>query len=366
MNEWKRPATTRRYLHPPRSERMYTLWREGKLIFGEIEVADYSEHISSGLWFFDAEGGQFDHRETVMLGDGEGIPIHGQVHRLGGLYMTIEAFADFGRASVCYIKIILENRGESAESGSLGFMLRTGREAELVFGAPDVYASYAPDILAWGELTSTWCEVDGGYTDGVRRIACRGDIEFSFDPGPGVGRAEVTLGPGEMREAVFAFNIGEVPEFDYGERRDAVREDWRRELARIDLDALPRGVREESRLSVVKSLTVQLLQCFCHPRGEDFLLCRQGGLQRQVWTFEAVTVLEALSRIGDFADYIEPVIDLYFGGFFTECGEIVAFAIPWARATATVLYSFASYALVRGALTSSHAIATGRTAPLSG
>ena len=36
---WQRPKTTRRYLHPPKSERMYTLWREGKIIFSEVEVA---------------------------------------------------------------------------------------------------------------------------------------------------------------------------------------------------------------------------------------------------------------------------------------------------------------------------------------
>lgn len=30
-----RPRPTRRYLHPPRSERMFTLWAEGKIVFGE-------------------------------------------------------------------------------------------------------------------------------------------------------------------------------------------------------------------------------------------------------------------------------------------------------------------------------------------
>ena len=34
---WLRPKTTRRYLHPPKAERMYTLWAEGKLILGEID-----------------------------------------------------------------------------------------------------------------------------------------------------------------------------------------------------------------------------------------------------------------------------------------------------------------------------------------
>ena len=32
MKEWQSPNTTRTYLHPPKSERIITLWREGKLL----------------------------------------------------------------------------------------------------------------------------------------------------------------------------------------------------------------------------------------------------------------------------------------------------------------------------------------------
>ena len=56
MRTWQRPNTTRTYLHPPKSERMVTLWREGKLMLGLVELAPgptvpkYSELISFGLW----------------------------------------------------------------------------------------------------------------------------------------------------------------------------------------------------------------------------------------------------------------------------------------------------------------------------
>ena len=33
-NMCQRPKTTKRYVHPPYSERMFTLWAEGKIIFG--------------------------------------------------------------------------------------------------------------------------------------------------------------------------------------------------------------------------------------------------------------------------------------------------------------------------------------------
>ena len=56
MAKWQRPKTTRRYIHPPMSERFYTLWSEGKVVFGEAEAAlgaKYFDLVSSGIWFFD-------------------------------------------------------------------------------------------------------------------------------------------------------------------------------------------------------------------------------------------------------------------------------------------------------------------------
>ena len=38
------------------SERFYTLWSEGKLVFGEAEAAlggKYYDLVSAGMWFFD-------------------------------------------------------------------------------------------------------------------------------------------------------------------------------------------------------------------------------------------------------------------------------------------------------------------------
>ena len=58
---------------------------------------------------------------------------------------------------------------------------------------------------------------------------------------------------------------------------------------------------------MIKHLTAQILQCFCYPVGESFLLCRQGGLQRFIWPFEALFAMEAISRIGDYDDF-RPVL----------------------------------------------------------
>jgi len=99
---------------------------------------------------------------------------------------------------------------------------------------------------------------------------------------------------------------------------------------------------------MLKNLTVQLLQCFATGQGIDDLYSRQGCLERRVWPYEAMPVLEGLMRMGDFSHYVEPTIDLYFKQFQAASGEMVPLGIHWAMVTATVLYSFSKFAMVRG------------------
>ena len=37
-SKWLRAKTTRRYIHCPKAERMFTIWAEGKILFGEVEM----------------------------------------------------------------------------------------------------------------------------------------------------------------------------------------------------------------------------------------------------------------------------------------------------------------------------------------
>ena len=56
METWQRQKNTVTYLHPPKSERIITLYREGKVMLGEVTlekdntVPSYYELISSGIW----------------------------------------------------------------------------------------------------------------------------------------------------------------------------------------------------------------------------------------------------------------------------------------------------------------------------
>lgn len=351
MKEWQRPKTTRRYFHPPMSERMFTMWREGKIVFGENEVAvrnQYFDLISAGMWFLHGEREQFDFHDALLYQREDGIPVHGLGFKLGEADLIIEVFSDFDKIPKAYVKVRVENNTVCEVSEKLSFVLRTGKEGELVFGAPDVYISYNPDVKAWLQKESTWRCEGGAFTDGRRWLVPSGDIAFSLCEECGIASAKIELAAGEAVETVFTFDIDARPEaVCYCAHKSCVIGRWEKELEKIN--KLPESITSNAPVyRMIKNLTVQLLQCFTRPRGVDFVLARQGGLQRQVWTYETMPVLEALSRIGAFEDYIEPVIDVYFNKFQAENGEMVPLAIPWAMATGTVLYSFGTYAAEKG------------------
>ena len=335
------------------SERMYTVWREGKIMFGECEVAvrnQYFDLISAGMWFLNHELSPFDFHECELFQREDGIPTHGfgfKLGALGALDFKVEMFSDFERVPAAHIKVRVENNTFNSEEAKFGFMLRTGKEGELIFAAPDVYRSYAPDIEVWREKSATWSYCDGVFTDGAREILKQGNMNFEFSPESGIASTAFTLLPGEAREVVFTFDIGKAKPVDYEKNKAASIAAWERELARIN--KISDSVRNNAPVfRAIKNLTVQLLQCFVRPKGVDFVLARQGGLQRQVWVYETMPVLESLERLGDFDSYIEPVMDVYFTKFASESGEITPLAIPWAMATGNVLYSFGTYAIRRG------------------
>lgn len=348
--EWQRPKTTRLYVHPPKSERFYTLWREGKLIFGETRqpITEYEAQTSAGLWFTDDRGRAFAYHKGSLSVREDGIPVHAVTHRMKNrLLVTVETFATHGRRSVCYAKLTVKNPTEMAIESKVGFLLRTAAEKALVFESPDLYASYAPELAEWQALTPTWRATKGGYTDGTRFIGCESDMAFAFDEASGAAMADFKLSAGESASAVFAYDVGNMPFPRYEEDRAAAIGLWERELARIN--ALPARIgKDADRVNLIKSLTVQMLQCFCYPVGEELLLARQGGLQRQVWAYESMSVLEALDRLGDFDDYVEPVIDSYFDTFYNASGEVTPLSISWAMITGNALYSFARHAVKAG------------------
>lgn len=347
--EWQRPKTEKVYLHPPKSERMYSLWCENKILFGEIgkEIISHAYVVSSSIWFTDGDGESLDFHNAKFNVREDGIPVHSLKNKLNQLDFELEGFGTFGRKSICYFKLTLRNPTANSICEKVGFMLRTDKERALIPASPDMYISYAPKVSSWHEITPTWKGDRGIYRDGERVIASEGDFSFDFNEEKGFAAAEVTLAAGESKSVVFAYTTGDIPTLDYEEKKTETVEKWQAELKKITkLSDKIKAMPEKAKM--IQHLAVSLLQCFCYLNDSDLMLARQGGLQRQMWIYESISVLEALSLIGDFEDYVEPIIDSYFNAFHTETGEIVPLGIHWAMLTGTAIYSFAEYAKKKG------------------
>ncbi len=349
---WNRAKTTRRYIHPPKSERMYTIWADGKLVFGDIipsrTLENYSTYTSAGMWLAlgdDLGAPDFHIAENSTRPDG--IPIHSVSYTIDGIRYSIESFASFERDSHCYASLTVTNTASVEKSEKVGFVIRTAPEKSLVKSGPDLYYSFDTDIGEWLATAPTWEATEGGYTDGERTITVGGEMDFTLDPVRGAITASVILSPGASVTSYFCYTRHGSAAPDYISERTACEQAWKQELSRIN--KLPECIASHSEYGpMVYNLAAQLLQCFCYPVGEDFILARQGGLSRMMWPYESMPVLKALSRIGDFDDYIEPTIDMYFARCADESGEITPFGIHWAMCTANVLYSFAEYSKKRG------------------
>ncbi len=352
MNEpatWERPKTTRRYLHPPRSERLFTLWAEGKLIFGDVidnrEGWMYYKTLEScGVWLLYDGGKQLDFRSVENVITEDGAPIHAVVHRPEGWEIIEEAFCNTARKSTCFARITVRNTGSTAARREIGLRLCTGKECEIVYGSSDGYISYAPDVKLWDEQAQLWRAENGRFTDGSRMLRVKSLMEPAWDEKTGVVGFAAQLAPGDAFTVELSLDRGETADFDYDAEKAKTQAFWDGELAR--LDKLPdRLASDPGVLKMIRHMTAQLLQCFAVPIDGDYLLPRQGGLQRIIWPTEALAELDALGKIGSFNDYLEDCFATYFDEMQDETGEIKNIGIYWASVTASALYSFSRYCL---------------------
>lgn len=336
-----RPETTRRYLHPALSERVAVFFREGKITVGENIHSDDWKSVSyyagkqpaHGVWLVHGEDDRaFDFKLAKLSRDSEGVPVHGQRWRTGELEVAMEACSPFGRKSTVHARLELVNHGTAALREKIGFMLRSAPENQLVFGAPDIYRIYAPDVADWKKLPSTFAPgADGALCEGDRFVCL--SCACDWDPKGGVARFAVMLAPGERKTIELTIGKGAVVKPDYSMSAARVRADWAKLLQRA------RG-----RSPFVRGQIVQLLQCIGWVKDGDMALPRQGGLQRFVWPGEVVHVAEALDRLG-YGEYTAMAIDFLFH-FAKPSGQIGPFGNGWAGETAYSIETLARHCLV--------------------
>lgn len=349
---WReRHKTGKRYLQGPLSERMLVYFREGKIVLGEVEhehgwTKKYADLVSHGIWLADANGDSLDFSKAVLSRRDDGVPVHSQRWNDDGLLIELEGCSPFGRRESAHLRLRVVNKSNRSMSYRGSFFVRTAAEKDLCFDSPDNYQLLIPRENTWRALPVSWKEPElGVLCDGDRFVTFVGDVGCFFDKDRGRIEMSAELSPGETRHLDVVIGRGETERPDYDAVRARVVGEWSRELARledvlrkINLDSWPRA------RTLVRNFTALMLQCFSRPTKGDFVLPRQGGLQRYVWPGDQINVSNALGLLG-YHEYVEMACNFYFGEYASPSGEVGPFANGWANDTASVLDIFATYCL---------------------
>ncbi len=358
-SQWTKPKTTRRNLQPPKAERLVNLWAEGKILFGRVyDGSDEAEKKNGheywaaeeavGLWMLHGENREmFDFRKAENVISSDGVPVHGLRFQLDCATVEMEAFCDTQRKSSCFVKVSVKNSTDQKRTQKISFLLRTDKQKRLA-GAADHYSPYNPSVEVWKkESPSTWKQEGTVFTDGKHFLSLRGDALPVWDPDMGVLDWELNLATGETQELFFVINKGETVDPDYDAQKKLTEQFWRQELKR--LNKLPESWKQDPEtVKMVRHMVAQMLQHVTCCEGKDYYFLRQGGLRCIGFPGDTMWAFEILARLGDFADYLEPVFDTYFNVMQQEDGEIVNIGIYWAMVTSTVLCSLGNYCKYMG------------------
>lgn len=356
---WGKAHTPQLYVHPPFAENIVTLRPNTILMLSEIEGGAFPQHQTPGRWdesnllssamVFLYRNQMPDFKKGEFIVRQDGIPIHGLRHNLGDLTMEMESFCNTERVPTAYTKLTLHNNTDEMLDDIICMTARTAPEFDLI-GAnePDGYYPLEPSINRW--MTAPYWKHDAEkITDGQYTIYYRAgeDVKVSYHD-----RHRVyfifTLEPGAKTELYFAFSRGEMDkDFSYEEEKKKTEKFWEDELSKIRV--FPKKEDPEF-YAMYRSLVAQGLQMFCHPKGVNYALMRQGGLQRYMWPTENRSLIRAFARIGDFDKYLDAILNTYFHVMQAESGEVVNFGIPWGSVTSGALFAFGAVAMYNPAL----------------
>ena len=351
IDTFARAKTSKRYVHPPLCQRMFTFWAEGKILFGDITLdlqkcniqpeKYFDQYVGGCMWPVYGDGlQQFDFRTAKNQITRDGTPIHGIVFNAGDLEFSVEVFCNIHRKATLFGKLTAKNTGDKPLNEKLRLLLRTAPEGDLVHGKCDGYVSYDPDVQVMKDAALSWKEKDGRFTDGERVFTVTGT--HSWDGENGAVVLNATLAANEEAHWLISFDKGEVADFDYETEKAKTTAFWNQEMKRIT--KLPKQLAQDPKvMEMVRHMVSQYLQLLAMPEGMDMVLPRQGGLRRIIWPTEEMFAIEGFSRIGDFSDYMEEIFRTYFEFMQLATGEIGAMGIYWASMTAAVIYAFVRY-----------------------
>lgn len=347
---WRRPKTTRRYLQGPFAERLLVFFREGKILYGDIHHLDdwsfrYRHVRSHAVWLVGANDQPFDFKQARLNYSEDGLPDHRQTWLDGDVEITLAACAPVVRKPSAYARVTVKNNSSTEAVRAFALFIRAAKEDKLVFGAPDIYKVYDPKLEDWMKLPANdWLAYGGVIRSNDRFVEPLSNVEGQWDAEAGAYRFKLVIPPHGEKTFDFAVGKGVRECAGYDEAMAEMRAGWTQELARL---IIPQRIADDAPMArFVRHLAVQMLQCLALPDdGRNFVIPRQGGLQRCVWPGEVWPYAHGLDLIG-YHDYVEQIIDF----FFTKCqkptGEASPFRNHWASDTASIIVIFARHCLL--------------------
>ena len=274
---WERPRTTRRYLHPPMAECMFTLWNDGVVMRGENRHRHdwqvyYSSLSADVFWLMHGlDDRPFDFTAADNRLPPDGTPFHGLTWRTGNIAVDLDAFCETGlRAPACFVRLTFRNEDKGTNCEPVAVYLRRMQESAVIKGTPDIYMPYetrtgpflrAP-VTAYNVRSLECLEGEAvtirtaGLPTDARWDARKGCIRFIAAPQPG--------GPLSVTFTIAAPN-GTARPGDWDVTRSKAEAFWHDELARMN--RLPPEIcKDERKLRLFRNLTVQMLR---NPKEND-------------------------------------------------------------------------------------------------
>lgn len=309
--EWRRPRTTRAYLHPPLAERLALIWPDFKLI--DAALLDNGTHTGQpGIGLRILHGEDMDPflcPESRFDPVTPGLPFYTLRSTADGCEFALEAFCDHQRNPVICFRLIVTNPDSEPHAGCFGILPRSGCEMYLDNQHHEGYGSYEPNHKTWYMLKRTWKQtgpLTASDAMGALRlqsvpdcVSCRwitdGPLGHTFEAAD-YFRLDYALAPGAGISVEGAFRAHVMPEpFDYETAKAFSAAAWERILA--PMAVVPDTDCAEYQ-GAYRHLAMQLCQMLACYEGSDLVTPRQGDLGRFVWPYEAAIFLTMLDRIG--------------------------------------------------------------------
>ena len=354
---WGKARTPKRYIHPPFAENIITMWPNTTIMIGETEGGANPQRsvpgrsneskLPAAAMAFVYRDRLLDYQNAEYCTRDDGIPVHKIIQNLGDFTLEMESFCNSERVPTAFTRLKIRNNTNEVLVDKLQLIARTALEFDILgVREPDGYMVPEPSIYRW-LMQPMWTHEEKKMTDKTYSVYYQAGKGITIDPKDWLYvNFMLQLQPGEETYIDFAFGRCKINEdFSYEAELKKTEAFWEGELSKIKVFPMK---EDPYYYAVVRSLVAQGLQMFHYPKGVNYVILRQGGLQRLLWPADVRSMIRALARMGDFDEYIDAIFNTYFHVMQSSRGdnegEIVNFGIPWGAVTGSVLFAFGAAA----------------------